>query len=291
MKNKENTESASTQSEDFDKIISGMDDTVDRVLALAGTEQPEDGSGEENINADADDGGKSGRDPAHSAFTPDDAMIERAVRAGISISDAKAIPSKEMFERLCASLESKAAPVPKTDEGKGAEEGADDPADDDIPQLPTDEDYDDKLVDAFNKMGTMLKEARKEIASLRKAGTSAQAADWFEGQFSGLDESLRRSVDDEAKARLKEKFNILESGYKSAKVKYDRSDVFKEAVEIALGQLAAKVRTDGRSAALQKRSSLHLAPPGGEPGSRKVGKTEDDALREVAALVSDKFGN
>ena len=44
-----------------------------------------------------------------------------------------------------------------------------------------------------------------------------------------------------------------------------------------------------KAAALEKRKSLRLAPPGGEPGKRKE-KTEDDVMAEVASEIASKFG-
>lgn len=279
-------ESANTSDADYGKIRTEMEDAVEKVLSTADTD-PDAGAGEavETVK-------EEGKKPASvAAFEINDDQLARAIKAGLSVADARAIPNAEMFDRLMTRLEATAAKPVSTDEGKSADDGKDDSADDDIPQLPGDKDFDEDLVRAFRQMGAALKEARNEIRSLKKAGASAEANDWFDRQIGGLDEGLRKSIDDGARAKLRMKFDTLEAGYKATKAAVDRADVFKEAVSLALGDLAAKAKSESRAAALERRASLHIAPPGGEPGNRRTGKTEDDALREVAHIVSEKFGN
>ncbi|MBQ2628940.1 MAG: hypothetical protein IJG13_04610 [Kiritimatiellae bacterium] len=43
-------------------------------------------------------------------FSASDADIERAVKAGLSVADAKSFKDKATFDRACAALEGKAAP-------------------------------------------------------------------------------------------------------------------------------------------------------------------------------------
>lgn len=226
-------------------------------------------------------------------FNVGDAEIERAVRNGFSVEDARKFTDKSMFDRVMEAVEKAKTPAaPKTtsgDDGENDGGGAENPPDDDIPELTEDEGFDPKLVSAFRKMGSMIKNLKSENARLRKAGESASAESFFDKQFGSLDESVRSRVDETGKAKLMQKFNVLEAGYKAAKADVSREDVFREAAELALGDVMRKADEEGRSSRAAARRSLMLAPPGGEPGSRGKPKSEDDVDREVARLVSEKF--
>lgn len=288
----DNEKSANTSDQKYGIICAEMESAVDKVLAQAETEatdvepkvdavQPEEKGADEKIpSAQAE------------AFSPDADQLARALKVGLSVEDAKAISSADVFERLCSKLEDNAAEQSKsTDDGKSEDLDDETSVEDDIPHLPEDEDFDETLVSVFNKMGAMLKDARNEIASLKKAGKSAEETSWFDKQVSSLDEGVREAIDDKAMAQLKNKFEMLEAGYKATKAKMSRDDIFQEAASLTLGDLAQESKAHNKAAALAKRSSLHLALPGGESGARRQGKTEDDAMREVARLVSAKFGN
>lgn len=120
-----------------------------------------------------EDGGGAGE-----AFAAGDAEIERAVRAGLSVADARAFIDRGAFERVCAMLEAKgqAPGAPgggKISEGSGKDGGGGDDgsADFDVPELTEDEEFDPKLVrlgSAVRKMGDALKSLREENRSLRE---------------------------------------------------------------------------------------------------------------------------
>ena len=176
---------------------------------------------------------------APEAFEIGDAEIERAVKAGMSIADARSFKDKSAFERVCSLLEGKAAPADgdaskaSKDSGDKPKDGDEDSADFDVPDITEDEEFDPKLVklgSVVRKMGDALKSLREENKALR--------------------EMVGKSGEDQAERERKEA---------------------------------------EKAAALEKRKSLRLAPPGGEPGKRKE-KTEDDVMAEVASEISSKFG-
>lgn len=176
---------------------------------------------------------------APEAFEIGDAEIERAVKAGMSIADARSFKDKSAFERVCSLLEGKGAPADgdaskaSKDSGDKPKDGDGDSADFDVPDITEDEEFDPKLVklgSVVRKMGDALKSLREENKALR--------------------EMVGKSGEDQAERERKEA---------------------------------------EKAAALEKRKSLRLAPPGGEPGKRKE-KTEDDVMAEVASEISSKFG-
>ena len=141
------------------------------------------------------------------AFTVGDAEIERAVKAGLSVADARAFTDKGVFERVCAALEAKNAPPAdgsdKTiskDSGKKPKDGDGDSADFDIPELTEDEEFDPKLVKlsaAVRKMGDALKSLREENNSLReRVGKSEEEAQTDTKQQAALHEENEKKEEE-----------------------------------------------------------------------------------------------
>lgn len=212
-------------------------------------------------------------------FTPDDALVERAVKAGLSLADAKSFGSKDAMERILGIVESAKQPKEPTDV-----HGEESPAEEEIPTLPEDEDYDEKLVKAFNGMGALLKAARAEIANLRKAGASATQQSFFDSEFGKLDEGVRAHVDAATKSRLKAKFDMLKGGYAAVKANISDSDVFDEAKALVLGDIISRASKETKEAALAKRQGLRLSQPGGIP--ERTGERQDAESSVVDALFS-----
>ena len=184
-----NEEGASTSKHEFDTLSAEVQKAVEEMPIDASTEDPDNKgnpSGEAadtppHNDAPADDKGDG---DGNAAFTVGDAEIERAVKAGLSVADARAFTDKGVFERVCAALEAKATATPATTTSKGNEEkpkdGDGDTADFDIPELTEDEDFDPKLVKlgaVVRKMGDALKSLREENNALReKFGKSEEEA-------------------------------------------------------------------------------------------------------------------
>ena len=121
-------------------------------------------------------------------FEVGDAEIERAVKAGMTIADARSFKDKGAFERICSILEAKGATQPpdggekeiSKDSGKKDDEDeAGSPFDFDVPELTEDEEYDPKVVKlsaVVRQMGDALKKLGKENSSLReRIGKSEEA--------------------------------------------------------------------------------------------------------------------
>lgn len=286
------SESASTSSQEFAKISAEIDGAVEMAVNDASTEAAKTAK-PTGAEAPAETVVAPKETPAEPvAFEAGDADIERAVKCGLSVADAKAFKDKAAFERVCEALEKKNAPAeqPATPTSKEEKPVAENPDEDiEVPTLPTDEDYDPKLVAAFNKMGEMLKGAIKENRELKKAGHSAEAQSFFDTQFGAIDEGVRSKVDDALKAKLKTKFETLEAGYKAVKADITREAIFEEAATLTFGDLYGAAAAESRVAKIEGRKSLRLAPPSGANRSGTPQKSEDDIEKDVARLVSDKF--
>jgi hypothetical protein len=180
-KKPENQESDSTCSHSYGKIAAQIKKAVNEMQAEDITEDPENAAakaaGGEGDNAPEKGDGEG---EVVSDFTVGDAEIERAVKAGLSVADARAFRDKDAFERVCSILESKGGDK-KTSTGSGKDgDGEDDHAFDfDVPEMTEDEEYDPKVVKlgaVVRQMGSALKKLGEENRSLREQiGKSVQA--------------------------------------------------------------------------------------------------------------------
>ena len=153
------SQGASTNAEKYGKLASEIERTIDMQNDNASIDT------EEKVNAQPE----TEADEGAAEFSIGDAEIERAVRAGLSVSDARAFTSKDAFEHVLATLEKRGNDLK---DGKGEKSVVEDSDDFDFPELTEDEEFDPKLVklsSTVKKMGKLL----KELNTMRKAGVSA----------------------------------------------------------------------------------------------------------------------
>ena len=116
-------------------------------------------------------GGENGADNGGGeAYVPDDSILERAVKAGMSLADAKSFGSKEMAERFIGMLE-----------GKGGKGGGDVPANGngdgfpavDFGDFSEENGYDPNIVKAMGSLKSVIEAQAKVIKELRQGRTAA----------------------------------------------------------------------------------------------------------------------
>jgi hypothetical protein len=224
--------------------------------------------------------------PSEETFTPDDALVERAIRAGLTLADAKAFTTKESAERVLAVLEEKTTSTKGKKDDDSAEEPAGEMSLPEIDEAALD-DLDPSIAELIKSQNAALKALSAEVSTLKKAGTSAEAKGFFETQYGALDEKVRSHVDAVKKTQLKQKFDLLEKGYKAAGEKVDRETIFKEAVSITLPDAMAKAAAEAKSAKVASRKGLVIAPPGGSSGKtpKVVGGGE---YADIIAALQEK---
>lgn len=228
-----------------------------------------------------------------------DALVERAVKAGMSISDAKTFQTADALDRMCSMLEKREAGDGKGAgaDGKGKDEKVEEEVDPlaAIPDLDP-EKYDENVVAGFKAMKDIIRKQHEAITGMRGEGKSRDVS-WFDGQVAALGEGFVEAVGtgDRSKldpngpqaktlAALNDKFTVLSEGYKAAGKDMSRDSVFKEAVSIVLGDVQAKAEATVKAGELAKRSRLHIARPSG--GSQKAAT---DAFSDVASDLDRKF--
>lgn len=236
-------------------------------------------------------------EPAAEAYVPGDDVIERAVKAGMSIADAKLFANAEQADRILTALEAGKAPA-KTettdttnDEGEGFPTEEFDKA---IKAMEDDKDedgnpnYDPNILNLLKTMGGVVKDQAKQIKDLKSAGKSAAVQSAFDKSFAGLDESVRSHIDAAKKTQLKKKFDFLKSAHASAKDGVSDEEVFEEAGKLVLGDLVATADAHNKGAALEQRNSIRLARPGGQSGLRGADKpmTETDIAQALVDALT-----
>ena len=290
----ESIENNDTIASDKDTLIKEIEQAMEELEQTDNPENPADVS--QDTPTAADDGatnGEEGKETSPDTSSAiDDALVERAVKAGLSIADARSFTSGEVLSRIVDSLEGKAKPDAQN------KDGGDDPStpnarqDDSAlpPELSEDDGYDPGLVAAFNGMRNMLQKQNEIIASFSNERAAKERDSYFDSLVDTLDEPVRKGMDNSSRKRLRDQFDVLVSGYASLGMEKNIADVFKEAAKIALGEDIAKAAADRKAKALEGRRNLAIARPGGEGGARaaKGGEGGDDA--ELIALLNQKFG-
>lgn len=226
-----------------------------------------------------------------------DALVERAIKAGMPYADVRSFKKPDALERVIGVLEKKRAATDGGDSAGGEKAGGDGEADivAAIPDLDPDK-YDEEVVNGFKAMKDIIRKQQEVITGMRGDGKARDAA-WFDSQVAALGEAYVEAVGagDRSKlasgspqaaklAELEGKFNVLAAGYKAAGKDVSRETVFKEAVAVVLGDVAAKAEASLKSAELEKRKKLHINRPS---GSRATPRT--DAFSDVADTLDRKY--
>jgi hypothetical protein len=225
-----------------------------------------------------------------------DSHIERAIKAGMSIADAKEFKSPEALERFCSMLEAKKADKP---DGKDSK-----------PVVATDEllteinaipdldpaEYDEKVVAAFKALKGIVLKQHSTIGAMRDTQAKGEG-NWFDNQIAALGDGVVDAVGKGTKEKLdpkssqaakrneiEDKFNVLSAGYKAAGKPVEREAVFSEAVKLVLGDVAAKQSETEKAAVLAKRATQHINRPN---GSRNA--PASDPLKDVADALDRKY--
>jgi len=208
---------------------------------------------------------------------PSDAVIERAVKLGFSLAQAKQFGSEDLLVATCDRIEGPkdASGKAGSPEGAGQKAGEAQPAapDEEIPDLDESE-FDPRLVKAFKALKGRNERQTKELAELR----GGRSKDWFATKLEGVKDLTRGEAT--KVAGLREKFDVLQAGYKAAGKNVPDDAIFSEAAELTLG--TKRVRQEE---AATKRSGQRISRPTG----RGVETKSSDPWRDVASEIDRKY--
>lgn len=274
---------ASTLAEEIDGAVTGVMDGIKKEQTARGeggrfTKKAENSADLPPVDEPRDSGNGHGDDPGPEGEPGvdgiPDGLIERAVKAGMTLSEAKEFPSAALLEKMVARIEPKAEkkdekpPAGDSDDALLAEINA-------IPDLDPDQ-YDENIIAGFKAMKSII---LKQNAVIREGKSTAKES-WFDVQVKSLGE-----VTPEQRTSLDDKFNVLTAGYKAAGKDVAREAVMKEAVAIVLGDTAGRAADAAKASALERRGTQHINRPNGNRNSAGGG----DVDTAVADAVDRKF--
>ncbi len=229
------------------------------------------------------------------ASGPDDDTIERAVRLGFSMKEAREIGSTEALKAVCDKLERANAAKPAESKPNDGKDGK--PEDEvEIPDLDPEE-WDEAIVKGWSTMKSAIKQLREENKALRSAGESAQKDASFNRRLEGLGDSYRdafgvgsekpTSEQIATREKVRQKFDILNAGYKAAGIEAKPDEVFSEAVRMVVGDKPAE---QDRRQRLEERKALAINRPAhertsaGKTGKNDIDSIKADVARELAGM-------
>jgi hypothetical protein len=262
---------------------SASEEPADEPPVKADPEQGEDKSTAEEPE------GSQGRDD-RGQFTRkaplSDALLERAVRAGIPMSEARQFQVESLLDATVRRLEGvqKVGAEGKPGaEGKGGEvkPAADDPmaAIDAIPDEWPEEQFDPKLASALKTLKGFVKSQAQEIASLRSKGSQ----DFFATQLEGVKDFVKG--DQSKVTALRDEFDALKAGYAAAGKSVPDAEVFNRAARLVLGgEMQAKANKD-KAEAVARRNGQKISRASGH---RIEGKSSDP-IQDVGNEIQAKF--
>ena len=242
----------------------------------------------------------------------DDSLLERAVRAGLSLERARQYGSKEDLEHTVELLEERQSEKGKTPEETEAEKKAKEEAEakkkeDEAPydcKLDPEE-YDEGLIKAVNDLGTMLKMRVVALESSHSRHAEALVSDRVTKHTEWLDSKINRLSDDDlkkvygegdiddfeenseqfkARAALDRKITQIAKGLRDAKKTVpSRNKLFDMAIE-DLHKVKKTKKADAKTKAkLEARAKEAVGP-----GSSKVSAETAEAQALQAQKDFDK---
>lgn len=246
-----------------------------------------DGSKQVDLSPAPDKDEGDGDDPSAEPEPISDDLLERAVKAGMSMRQARKFPDHEALEEAITLIsnfgkvdgDDAVEPAKPKEEAKAPES--------DIDKLLSDisidpKEYDSDLIKSVNALKDVVRTLHKQNQELMTQGS----AKGFDAQLSSLDESVAKAVREspDKLASLRKKFDVLKAGYKAAGDTVQDSDVFGEAAKMVLADDITNAKSSSKSSQAQKRSQQLISRPSGK--SIQPAKSADD---EAARLLKEKF--
>ena len=209
----------------------------------------------------------------------DDDLLENAVKAGMSMKNARKFPDAESLREAIGLL------TPKTSEASTEE--AKEPVSEidsvlsDIPDLDPEE-YDESIVNGFSALKKLIESQSKEIQSLKDGKTGT----WIEHQINTLGDVAKTVRDDpNKKSALLKKFDILKGGYKAAGESATEEAIFQEAASMVLGDDMKKEKDKAKTKAARQREKSRISRASGQSAQTPGG----DDVEDIVNIVSEKF--
>lgn len=319
-KEKEVEETKTSEAEEADEFMAALDDAVEEhlraneppqedeeKLSPSDKETKDDQNAEQDRDLDSKDGKEEGETDGDKAPVVSEALLERAVRAGLSMTDAKAVSDEAALTRIVESMEKKSA---TGNDGESADESGDENPDDtdaEIPDLDPDR-FAGELVDVFKTMKATILQQNKVISELKNGGGSPSQATWADAKFADLgkdyesvfgkgnySELEKGSPEASARDRLQRHMTFLIEDAKLDGKTLSQSDAFQKALETGFGDVVNKIKGSTVKEKAAQRARKATNRPRSSDGRFASERSdysndadrEEDAIAAVAALMED----
>ena len=322
MSDKEEVEVEETTNEEpniVDEIAAMTDELVEQTsetdepdeedISDSPSDTPEDDDdAEQERDLSGDDDSEKQDKGGDEAPTIDESLLERAVRAGMTLADAKAISNGDVLERLVGKFESSQDATSKDDVDSKDDAGKEE--EDlfaNIPELNSD-DYPEELVSVFNglkegmiKQQAIIKELSSKPQSSESSNNSESVAfvSWFDSKVSELGEdfepvlgkgsftTLSDSKTKVARERIVRHMDVVANDFISEGLEVPSQDeVFKLAAKSAFSEKFEEI--EGRKIAerSKQRSKKVIRQPRTSTGQFADEEfSDEDADQEAIAVV------
>lgn len=217
-----------------------------------------------------------------------DDLIERAVKAGLSLKDAQSMTDPELLTRVVERIESiKKAADEKLPAGEKKDDAQDDDASDPLDGIPDldPEEYDEKIVAGFKAMKDIIKLQRQELSAMKTRSGGDGDAITKQLQKLGQDYADAAPAGSGERAELEKKLRVLKAGYKAAGEEIAENDLFAEAAKMVLGDVVDERKAASKADQVAARKKLHL----GRPSGTSI-KPKGDVFEDVAKEIDAVFG-
>lgn len=236
-----------------------------------------------------------------------DAILERAIRVGISLVDAKAFPSEAALSRVVESFEKMDEDSFKTQQEETATEESTGPLDG-LPTLDP-EKFEPEVVEAFDALKEVIQQQQEAIQEMRSQqeqthqsamnAAGQELEQWFDGQVSALGDDYKEALGDGGLRSLNQgssqfakrdaianQMAVLINGYEaSGQPIPPREEVFSMATKLVLSDEMQRINEQKLSGELGKRATQHVNRANGRKATQAQSPEE-----ETAELLNAKFG-
>lgn len=227
-----------------------------------------------------------------------DALLERAVMAGLSIEKARSFGDK--LEDVLDLM------IQKSGDGQSEDSTGDDTTEDDDAFDLDPEVYDEEVINAFGKLKEANRVQRERVGLLEEQiqfMTQQQFVDRLDREFESLGEDWQdvfgkggsftvTGEAQQARQTLIDEMQTLQDGRKARGLElFDERTLFKKALLSAFGEKAQSIQSAGLSKKLKSRNKQMLNRTGRRQSTNSGKSPEARATSAIAEMMGDLLGD
>ena len=227
--------------------------------------------------------------PEHESSISDEA-VERAIRAGMSISNARKYADDSALLEAVGILVNMQHSAAESKGSDGDDSSSNKPSDDPVPiDLPDDDDISPSVRSYISRLEQSVRRHEATIKAMTTRA-AAQESDWISAQIDSLSAAYSKELGSGTtvtpaqlanRDKIRSTYEILSEGYKARGIQWSKEELFKSAVRLVAGD-GAPVKD--RRQTLSDRRSLETFRPS-RAGSRNRDPADTDSI--VAQVASE----